>query len=293
MVQTRNFSHGIQYLRGFAALVVVVHARHVFKPTPASWTDVGTYSVEIFLVVGGFVLAYTTATLPTLGPRLPIAGAFLWQRLLRLLPCYWAVQLIYSAPHLLEWFARSGLLREIYWNIDPQLQALALDLLLIPHPHPDRPDAFWPLVVPEWTLNLEACFYLVFTLSLLARKMSLELAAAILLCLFLIGQFHQPANAVAGFHVQVRILCFAVGVVVFRLMQWRRGIEWTHVPSHQNGAARHGVRSRRAGLSVHPARNPPGYRNRLIRFHQSKGLHARASLRPAPRHGRPHPPPAM
>ena len=222
MAQARKFFHGIQYLRGFAALVVVlVHARHVFRPTQASWADVGTYSVEIFLVVSGFVLAHATAALPTIGPRLPIARAFLWRRLLRLLPFYWAVQLIYSAPHLVEWLARSGSLRELYWNIDPRLQALALDLLLIPHPHPDRPDAVWPLVVPGWTLNLEACFYLVFALSLLARRTSLELAVLMLVGLFLIGRLYHPADTVAGFYTQECILCFAVGIVAFRLTQWR------------------------------------------------------------------------
>ncbi|MBM4229052.1 MAG: acyltransferase, partial [Gammaproteobacteria bacterium] len=65
MAQAKNFFHGIQYLRGLAALVVVlVHARHYFKPTAASWPEIGTYSVEIFLVVSGFVLAHTTAALP-------------------------------------------------------------------------------------------------------------------------------------------------------------------------------------------------------------------------------------
>ena len=87
MGQARNFFHGIQYLRGFAALVVVlVHARHYFKPAAASWPDVGTYSVEIFLVTSGFVLAHTTAALPATGNRLPLAAVFLWRRLLRLLP---------------------------------------------------------------------------------------------------------------------------------------------------------------------------------------------------------------
>lgn len=105
MVQTRKFFHGIQYLRGLAALVVVlVHARHYFKPADATWADVGTYSVEIFLIVSGFVLAHTTSELSTTGNRLPVAAAFLWRRLLRLLPFYWAVQLIHGAPLLLAWF---------------------------------------------------------------------------------------------------------------------------------------------------------------------------------------------
>ncbi len=77
-------------------------------------------------------------------------------------------------------------------------------------------------MVPGWTLNLEACFYLVFTLSLLARRTSLELAVLMLVSLFLIGRLYHPADTMVGFYTQECILCFAVGIVAFRLTQSRQ-----------------------------------------------------------------------
>jgi len=79
----------VQYLRAIAALMVAY--LHLAGQIPAysqlltgpSWigvTDFG-FGVDIFFVIRGFIMV---ATSQRLGPR-----AFLWRRLIRVIPLYW------------------------------------------------------------------------------------------------------------------------------------------------------------------------------------------------------------
>lgn len=85
----------IQFLRFVAAAIVVVHhASHTIElvwPTVASplatyLYGFGVAGVHIFFVISGFVMVYVKRTTP---------AAFLYRRLIRIFPIYWAIAAMY------------------------------------------------------------------------------------------------------------------------------------------------------------------------------------------------------
>lgn len=141
----------IQYLRGLAALVVVL--LHL------DWRPFfpGHAGVDVFFVISGFIMMHTSR-------REPAPGSFLAARARRVLPLWWlavlltAVQTTDNAP----------------WRV---LAALVLWPTL-------RWDGEWQFIVgPGWTLVYEALFYLVFAACLLlpARHRLPAMTASLLL----------------------------------------------------------------------------------------------------------------
>ncbi|MFO0724758.1 MAG: acyltransferase [Myxococcota bacterium] len=104
----------IDGLRAVAALTIVAHhlafygplsdRAHQLAPGPIAFLfEYGRYAVQIFLVVGGFVMARHLATLPRL--RLPEIGAELWARYRRIgLPYLAALVLAIIANELARLF---------------------------------------------------------------------------------------------------------------------------------------------------------------------------------------------
>ncbi|MGI4718772.1 MAG: acyltransferase family protein [Janthinobacterium lividum] len=160
----------IQALRGIAVfLVVLTHARYSFSDTPA-WPLAeqllrpGAMGVDLFFVISGFIMVYTTRRLAgTPGEALD----FLVRRFARIWPLYAVVTLIYLTV------TNKGLAWLTDW---PQLKNLLLSLSFQPVnlEHPPFFDVTLPL---GWTLNFEMYFYLVFGLCLLARRQRLLLLA--------------------------------------------------------------------------------------------------------------------
>ena len=135
----------IQYLRGFAALAVVLF--HTCQWAGVNF-DIGAAGVDVFFIISGFVMWVATRSLPP--------ATFLWRRLVRVVPAYWVVTL------LLALLIAAGALP----NIRLQAGHLVLSLLLIPHLDPKGLP--FPLLPPGWSLSYEAIFYLVFAAALAA-----------------------------------------------------------------------------------------------------------------------------
>ncbi|QNE32423.1 acyltransferase [Sphingomonas sp. NBWT7] len=151
--------HSLQYLRAIAALLVVYfHAvDQVIRLTgSSSLPPVGASGVDIFFVLSGFVMWWTTSGRDT-SPR-----DFILKRIVRVAPLYWILTLCVAAlslaiPRLLQSTQFDG------WHI-------AMSLLFLPAWHPLLPagtqGALVPVIVPGWTLNVEVAFYLLFALAL-------------------------------------------------------------------------------------------------------------------------------
>ena len=147
----------IQYLRGIAALMVVV----VHIPVQLSrmgfngdWPEFLNIGVDIFFVISGFIM-WTT----TFDGRVGVAQ-FLSRRLVRIAPLYWAltsitVLVMLAAPTLVQ----SGKL---------DLQHVITSYLFVASQHPVT-QLMEPILVPGWTLNYEMFFYVVFALCLPLR----------------------------------------------------------------------------------------------------------------------------
>lgn len=170
----RAHLESLQYLRGLAAMLVVFYhavGQLVIPPGGFHVPQIGAAGVDIFFVVSGFVMFWTTRG------RTPAPGDFMLKRLIRIAPLYWFFTLAVSAVALVV----PQLLRATHfdsWHI-------VMSLLFVPVWHPFIPreveGAIAPIIVPGWTLNLEIVFYLLFALTLKARAAARPWLLAILL----------------------------------------------------------------------------------------------------------------
>jgi len=147
--------HGIQYLRGLAAiLVVLAHANGMMRypeyfgasPFPDLET-LGRFGVGVFFVISGFIIVLVC--LDRDGSSRTTRRDFLWRRFARIVPFMWVCFVGYNLLSL----AGTG---RIEW--DPFLRAMTL----------------WPVgeLKPNvaWTLRHEALFYLLFALTILSAR---------------------------------------------------------------------------------------------------------------------------
>jgi exopolysaccharide production protein ExoZ len=146
----------IQALRAIAALAVLVshiaQGENRFLPDPLSpsWMVLGVSGVDLFFVISGFVMVYVTRQTPRYGVM--EIGRFLYARITRIYPVYWAFTLAVIAGYLTM---PIGLTRSI-----DDFNLLASFLLL--------PDVQPPVLLVGWTLIHEMYFYLAFAIMLMA-----------------------------------------------------------------------------------------------------------------------------
>lgn len=208
---------GVQYLRGLAAaMVVLLHLTgQIARRDPAFAVPYGLGAgVDIFFVISGFVMAYSTGEGAAMGP-----GRFLLRRLVRIVPLYWAVSAVMLAILLLA----PGVTQSARLDWSHVLRSFLF--LPAPHPHPANGGLFFPLIVPGWTINLEMFFYLVFAagLALGGRRRLVPLAgtSAILVAVVLLGADGPPMapRSAMGFYANPRLFEFVGGMwlaVAFR-----------------------------------------------------------------------------
>lgn len=204
---------GLQGLRFVAAsLVVAMHASlYMAQRTQglatADYWQAGGFGVDIFFVISGFVMGYTS---PVSGPwgRLNVAEAwaFLLRRLVRIVPMYWLYTLAKLAVLLL---LPSLALRN---SLDPShlLASFAF------WPHRDAAGAFFPLLQVGWTLNFEMLFYAVYALALLWRLPALPWTLLCYAALVGLAQW-GGADSAWAFWAQPLFLEFALGLALASL----------------------------------------------------------------------------
>lgn len=192
----------IQYLRAVAALMVV--AFHV-KPRisrmgyDGPWPEWLGCGVDIFFVISGIIMWLTTYD------RAVTPQDFLFRRFMRIAPLYYIVTVVVVvlmavAPTLV---------------VGGRLDAMHVlaSFAFLPWPHPVT-GTFEPVLPQGWTLNYEMLFYLLFALSLFARR-SLRpwLVIGALCAIVLAGRNSNPAST-AGFFASSIILEFAFGLLI-------------------------------------------------------------------------------
>lgn len=147
---------GIQVLRFVAATMVVVH--HATQAT-TNWLSFGAAGVDVFFVISGFIMAYTTGRSPQGADS---AGRFILRRIARIVPLYWLA---------IIWTTR---------RTAPDLNLLR-DFFFIPHYNEQIPSMITPIIVQGWTLNYEMMFYVIFGACLISSKRYVVLLAVLLL----------------------------------------------------------------------------------------------------------------
>jgi peptidoglycan/LPS O-acetylase OafA/YrhL len=207
----------IQCLRGIAALMIVLY--HCFPQLTRmgyAGSDFMPLSagVDIFFVISGFIMLYSSARSPARGP-----GAFLMNRAVRILPLYWLLTALVAGLALF--------LPQVLQSSRFESGHVIASFLMVAAQHPVSHE--WrPLVIPGWSLNYEMFFYLVFAAGLwLARgrmdRLLLIVSGVILLvaALPLVMSVQGPAI----FYTDGIILEFVYGMVACRLFLhgWRMG----------------------------------------------------------------------
>ncbi|WP_279478863.1 acyltransferase [Aureimonas sp. SK2] len=195
----------LQYLRGIAALMVVIFhvtdsAGRLGGTVDLPHFALGFVGVDLFFVLSGFIICVTT--------RSGAAGrpvSFLERRILRVVPPYWILTALLANAAVLF----PGLMGSTVFEPAHALASFAF----WPALHPTL-DLYNPLLVVGWTLNYEMAFYALFALALvLPRRVQVPAALAALVLVALVGRILRPGG-VAGFYTDPVILEFALGLVV-------------------------------------------------------------------------------
>jgi len=148
----------LQFLRGFAALMVVlIHSAAVVRDQAGyvfSSTVIGASAADIFFVISGFIMVYITHERPA------TPWNFLARRLIRIAPLYWFYTTISIALLLIvpNWF------RQLRFDLSHTIYSY---LFLL---SPNNTGTLGTVLGVGWTVAYEAYFYFLFGLCLFLPK---------------------------------------------------------------------------------------------------------------------------
>ncbi|HHS9494978.1 TPA: acyltransferase family protein [Raoultella planticola] len=161
MSEKRKSLNGIQYLRAYAAILVVLNhfCNNIYFLSETLMLDkIGGFGVDIFFIISGFIMAYTLSDFNNTSNK-TAAFSFIKRRILRIYPIY----LIVLVPIIIMYFLK------VYIKVtELSLYSLIGSILLMPdftsNPH------YHMLLQPAWTLVYEMFFYLTLSLTILFSK---------------------------------------------------------------------------------------------------------------------------
>jgi exopolysaccharide production protein ExoZ len=198
----------VQWLRGIAALMVVVHhARNhqTWLFNPIEHYDALAWGVDIFFVISGFIM-YVAAR-----NERPID--FMRRRAIRVIPLYWVATLV--------WFQMTS--RQPMAQLSaPALEHFIKSLLFIPEYSLSNPGEIFPYLIPGWSLNYEMFFYLVFFLALVLKS-PLGITSMLIMALVSLGYTgHADGGAISKTYTSAQMLEFVAGLWIGKLWLHQR-----------------------------------------------------------------------
>ncbi|QQR35149.1 acyltransferase [Devosia oryziradicis] len=221
----------VQYLRGVAALSIVVYHLHLQVDRlgyEGWWPSFLAAGVDLFFAISGFVMWKASGTKPG------TPADFYTRRIIRIVPMYWLFTSVIVAIAL----AIPSVLQSTKFDVGH----VVASYLFLPYTSP-ADGTITPLLNPGWTLNFEMFFYVLFGATLVL-PISRRLAAISLaiLGLVVLGVLLNPSMpilkvwtssmlveflfgigiAVASDHIRVsRTVCAAVLGLGMALLLWR------------------------------------------------------------------------
>jgi len=204
--------HSIQFLRAFAAVLVVLqHSIHEVNELGGSgrvpFVIDGTFGVEVFFVISGFIMHALTK------PKLGTSGywwKFLVERVLRIAPLYWIATTLFIAAALI-------FPSQITHAAIAPMHALA-SYLFVPWPRPGDGELS-PVLALGWSLNYEMFFYILFSLCIWFRTKSITLSCCVVFLVIAVVHGFLPLNSVPHYLSKSIILLFLAGTVISYLHQ--------------------------------------------------------------------------
>jgi exopolysaccharide production protein ExoZ len=188
--------YSIQYLRGFAAVAVVLY--HMSERYSGPF-KIGAAGVDIFFVISGFIMWVTTAG----GNWTP--QQFMRRRVIRIIPLYWIVTGVTAVAIMLK--------PQFLYGHELSTARFIQSLFFVP---PTRNGVFFPVVIQGWTLVYEMFFYAVFATALIVPQSWRLWVVGALLSLFALLQPALP-EGLLGTLADPIILEFVGGMAIGRL----------------------------------------------------------------------------
>lgn len=205
--------NNLQSLRAFAAYSVVMYhcfmgAMNPTDPIGQSYLDLPSGGVDLFFVISGFVMTYTTAANET-------PGGFAIKRMTRIVPLYWAMTCVVIGMTLIRGW--------LFPNVVLSPEAILSSLFFIPHV--DGSGSMYPVLGVGWTLNYEMAFYLLFAISLVLpfawRSSGLLLLITLTWLVAVITNLVEPAEtaSLASFYANPILFEFAAGCLIGHMIR--------------------------------------------------------------------------
>lgn len=191
--------NNLHVLRIFAALLVVFcHSGYQL----AGLRPFGSFSVPMFFVISGFVMALVASEQPQ---------QFLRRRLLRAAPTYWVGTLII--------FLIASVFPALFHSTRPHGSWLLKSLFFVPFEK--APGIIEPIMFVGWTMNCEIVLYLLIALGLwlMPRRPVLFPAVGLLVFMTVCSMFAKVSVA-AFFYSRSAMLCFVFGLAAYPL--WKK-----------------------------------------------------------------------
>jgi len=201
--------HALQYLRAFAALAVVYsHSVIQVSGFEQYLLDVGSFGVDIFFVISGFIMVYIAK--PDDKP-----AAFIVNRIRRVVPLYW----FFTGLMALILIVMPNVFKATVFSWD----TLVLSLTFIPHFSIAYEGYVWPLLAPGWSLIFEMYFYGLFALSLfLPPRYRVASITGVIVVVFVIATLnHTGESAMAQFFAKSMVFEFILGMLL--ALAWKKG----------------------------------------------------------------------
>jgi len=207
----------IQILRAVAALSVAIgHGQHFIEAPMEKLGEVFPWSyllpwgagVDLFFVISGFIMVHSSEKL---FEKPGGARVFMWRRLSRIVPLYWAAMALSVARNYVQ-----------HKPPEPDTLSVLTSIFFIPW---DTRGTGVPRPLYElgWTLNYEMFFYAVFALAIgFAREKAVALVAGALSALIVLGLCFPQSNPQLFVWTQPITLEFAFGMGLALLA--RRGV---------------------------------------------------------------------
>jgi exopolysaccharide production protein ExoZ len=198
----------LQALRGVAALLVLLFH---FTMTLEALTKInflngvfrfGNSGVEIFFVLSGFIISFTSHSLIDSGR----VREYLLKRTTRVYPIYWVVICLFLVP---AFFLR------LHGTYDFSASNLFTTFLLVPNHQ--------MINGVSWSLSYELYFYLLFAALIVSRHLRWMMLAILVICLLrFLGLVESGNGSFGSFVFSQYVLLFFLGVGVFYLIRYEK-----------------------------------------------------------------------
>jgi peptidoglycan/LPS O-acetylase OafA/YrhL len=190
----------IQLLRGFAALLVVLHhtmyKESIYGVDGLGWLHIGASGVDLFFIISGFIMCYATHN------KNVSFTQFILLRIERIVPLYWVFTTLALAVYLIY--------PQVVNSSGGHTSALASYFLI---PSGDK-----YLVQNGWTLSYEFYYYFIFSFFIFAtanRFLRYVGVTATLTGLATIGLLLNTSSHALNFLFSDWLYEFAMGVIAY------------------------------------------------------------------------------